>query len=151
MPSLQIIYASTSGHTEYVCDQLIASLKEKGVEVTKLSAERANPEDLSVSGPLVLASSTWNTGNAEGQLNPYMYWLLMEQAKDVQLKGRKIACIGLGDNRYRYLARAADHLEEFVKTHGGELLCDTLRIVNEPYGQEQALIDWAQKLLPKLS
>ena len=47
----------------------------------------------------------------EGQLNPYMWVLLQDKAKNLDLAGKPCACIGLGDHRYFYTARAADHLD----------------------------------------
>lgn len=143
MSSLTVIFASTSGHTEYVVDELITALSAKGVSATKIRAEDAQQNNLEESGPLILASSTWNTGNSEGQLNPHMFALLLERAKDAKLNGRPVACIALGDERYRYRANAAVHLEEFVSSHGGTLLCSTLKIINEPYGQEETVKTWA--------
>ncbi len=110
-------------------------------------AESATPEDLLTDDLLILASSTWNTGNVEGQLNPHMHAFLTDRAKDVQLNGKNVAIIALGDERYRYTANAAMHLEEFVKTHGGKMIMPTLKIVNEPYGQEGKVTEWGKELL----
>lgn len=152
VPSLQIIYASTSGHTEYVVDTLIGFLKEKAPKavVTKMIAEKTTPEDLLNGDILLLASSTWNTGNVEGQLNPYMHALLKDRAKKVDLKGKKVVCIGLGDQRYFYTCKAAKHLEEFVFTHKGTLAVPTLKILNEPYGQETEIATWGKSVLKLL-
>src|ERR1700722_6314647 len=85
--SLHIVFASTSGHTEYVVDTLIGSLGESvpGWDIEKRMAEKTQPLDLLRGDVLVLASATWNTGGIEGQLNPHMEQLLQEQAKDVDL------------------------------------------------------------------
>lgn len=140
MSSLHIIYASTSGHTEYVVDTLISSLG--GLAVEKQRAELAQPEDLLRGDILLLATSSWNTGGPEGQLNPHMFALLMNRAADMDLQGKRVAVIGLGDERYHFLCAAADHLEEFVKTHNGILIEPTLRMINEPYGQEKKVQEW---------
>lgn len=150
MTSVHIIYASTSGHTEFVTDVLMQTLRDAGVQVTREQAEQTKPEDLQKGDVLVLASSTWNTGNIEGQLNPHMYTLLMMRAKDVQLNGKKVALIALGDQRYFYTANAMVHLEEFVRSHGGEIV-SSLKIVNEPYGQEEKVKEWATSFLAQLS
>jgi flavodoxin I len=153
VPSLHIIYASTSGHTEFVIDTLMAYLKAQkpALAVEKRRVELAMPEDLLKGDVVLLASGTWNTGGIEGQLNPHMHAFLKEKAAAADLKGKHVAVIGLGDARYRYTAKAADHLEEFVRTHGGELLCEGLRVVNEPYGQEKKVQEWGKKLLSKIS
>ncbi len=150
MTSPTIIYGSTSGHTEYVVDMIIAALAEKGVTAAKVRAEQAEQKDVEAAGPLVLASSTWNTGNAEGQLNPHMFALLLDRAKGAKLNGRPVACVALGDERYRYRANAAVHMEAYVKSHGGVELCPTLKILNEPFGQEKAVQAWSDDLFHKL-
>jgi flavodoxin len=95
---------------------------------------------------LLLASSTWNTGGVEGQLNPHMSVLLQSKAKNLDLTAKPSACIGLGDHRYYYTARAADLLQEYIESHHGRLLLPALRIVDEPYGQEQAILNWGKQL-----
>jgi flavodoxin len=148
---LHVIYASTSGHTEYVVERLAEGLKTKGIAVSVQRAELAKPEDLSSSDVLMLASSTWNTGNVEGQLNPHMEALLRDRAKGAQLNGKKVVLLALGDKRYRYLANAAVHMEEYVTTHGGTLLLPTFKMINEPYGQEAIIDAWVPQLHQALS
>ena len=147
MVSVHCIYASTSGHTEYVVDQCCDMVRQAHHDVKTRRAEQAQPEDLLKGDALILASGTWNTGGAEGQLNPHMHAFLRERAKDIDLKGKQVAVIGLGDDRYHFTCRAADHLEEFVRTHHGILIEPTLRIINEPYGQEKIIKDWAKTFL----
>lgn len=150
---LHIVYASTSGHTEYVIDTLIAyaTLKQPSLRIDKQRAELTRPEDLLTGDVLLLATGTWNTGGVEGQLNPHMHALLKEKAKDINLGAKKCAIIALGDARYRYTAGSSVHAEEYVHTHGGELILHTLKIVNEPYGQEKTVENWADQLLSKIS
>jgi flavodoxin I len=150
--TLHIVFASTSGHTEYVVEALIGSLKSTtpGWEIEETMAEKAQPQDLLSGDVLLLASATWNTGSVEGQLNPYMWGLLHDKAKTLDLAGKPCACIGLGDHRYFYTARAADHLEHYVKGHRGRLIVPTLRIVDEPYGQEEAVRVWGEQLVDAL-
>jgi flavodoxin I len=147
--SLHIVFASTSGHTEYVVDALIDSLKSitPGWEIEETMAEKTQPQNLLGGDVLLLASSTWNTGGIEGQLNPHMWVLLNDKAKALDLAGKPCACIGLGDHRYFYTARAADHLQDYVKAHQGRLIVPTLKIVDEPYGQEEAVRVWGKQLV----
>ena len=147
--SLHIVFASTSGHTKYVVEALIDSLKSTtpGLEIEETMAEKARPQDLLDGDVLLLASSTWNTGSVEGQLNPHMWTLLHDKAKALDLADKPCACIGLGDHRYFYTARAADHLQHYVKAHHGRLIVPTLRIIDEPYGQEEAVRAWGKQLV----
>lgn len=150
MSSLHIVFASTSGHTEYVVDMLCAFLQKeaKNFNIEKQRAETATPDDLLRGDVLLLASGSWNTGGAEGQLNPYMHMLIKDKAAKIDLAKKKVAIIGLGDDRYKFKAASADHLQEFVELHGGTLITPVLRVINEPYGQENTIEEWAQTILP---
>jgi flavodoxin len=145
---LHIVFASTSGHTAYVVDALTDSLKgmTSGWEIEETMAEKAQPQDLLSGDILLLASATWNTGGIEGQLNPHMS-VLLDKAKTLDLAGKPCACIGLGDHRYYYTARAADHLQNYVNAHHGRLIVPTLKIIDEPYGQEEAVRVWGKQLV----
>lgn len=150
MLTLQILYASTSGHTEYVASLIADALKaHASVSVTRI--ERATPETLLMGDVLLLASGSWNTGGIEGQMNPYMDFFLKGVAKSVDLKGKKVAIVALGDERYRYTAKAGDHLAAYVTSHGGVLFGERLTIVNEPYGQEAKIVTWASTLSSLIS
>lgn len=147
MLSIFIVYASTSGHTEYVVNVLSDALKQKKIHVEIERAEKVQAEDMKKGDVLILASSTWNTGNIEGQLNPHMHALLLDRAKDNSLKGKGMGLIALGDERYRYIAHAAVFLEEYAARHQGRPLLPTLKIINEPYGQEEKVQQWAEQLV----
>jgi flavodoxin I len=146
---LHVVVASTSGHTEYVVEALIDSLKTiaPGWEIDETLAEKAQPQDLLTGDVLLLASATWNTGGIEGQLNPHMWSLLNDRSKNLDLAGKPCACIGLGDHRYFYTARAADHLQNYIEAHHGRLIAPTLKIIDEPYGQEEAVRVWGRQLV----
>ncbi len=151
MPSIQIIYASTSGHTEYVVQKFVEILESKKIVTSAILAEQAKPEDLLLGDLLILASGTWNTGGIEGQMNPHMHDFLLSHAKDVELKDKKVMLIALGDHRYFYTCRAGEHMRKFVMTHGGQVIEPSLLIVNEPYGQEDKIEKWSTKVLAQLS
>jgi flavodoxin I len=147
--SLHIIYASTSGHTEFVVGVLTDFLKKKvsNLQVEVQRCEEATPEDLLKGDVLLLGSGTWNTGGIEGQLNPYLHQFLKKDAKDVDLQGKNVASIALGDERYYYTSRAGEHLRNFIQSHNGKVLGQPLTIVNDPYGQEEKIEKWGEKLV----
>ena len=115
-------------------------------DIEKTLAEKASPQDMLRGAVLLLASSTWNTGGVEGQLNPHMSVLLQSKAKELDLASKPSACIGLGDHRYYYTARAADLLHDYIESHHGRLLLPALKIVDEPYGQEEVILGWGKQL-----
>lgn len=151
MQSCRILFASTSGHTEYVVEVLSAYWRSQGIDVKAQRIETAAPEDLIKGDILVLASGTWNTGGIEGQMNPYMHEFLQGKAKDIDLAQKPVAIIALGDDRYFYTCRANEHLRRFVLDHGGKTLGTALLIVNEPYGQEEKVKKWANSMKQQLA
>ena len=152
MRSLHIIYASTSGHTEYVIDALIRFLSSKvpSMQVERQRAELAHPKDLLRGDVLILGSGTWNTGGTEGQLNMHMHALLKDRAKDLDLCQRPIAFISLGDERYYYRTRCTEHFLRFQREHNATLFIPPLVLVNDPYGQEEKIQRWGDKLLTRM-
>ncbi len=76
-----------------------------------------------------------------------MWVLLEEKARHLDLGGEPCACVGLGDDRYFYTARAVDLLQEYVEAHHGRLILPSLKVVNEPYGQEERIRVWASQLV----
>jgi flavodoxin I len=56
--SLHIIFATTSGHTEFVVDTLTSSVELSDWEIEKTLAEKASPQDMLRGAVLLLASST---------------------------------------------------------------------------------------------
>lgn len=149
LPLLHIMYASTSGHTEYVVDELASYLRQKAPELTVelQRAELSEAEDLLRGDLLILGSGTWNYRGIEGQLNMHMHQLLCDRAKEIDLKGKHIAFISLGDERYYYTTRCVEHFMQFLKRSGAKMLLIPLIIVNEPYGQEDRIQKWGEKLL----
>lgn len=148
-PSIGIIFASGSGHTEYVVDELRTSLPSTA-SVSVVRAELAQPKDLLAPDVLILGSGTWNTGGQEGQLHPYMDDLLRKRAADIDLGGKRMAFISLGDNRYYFTTRCTEHFMHFLKTHNGTQLLPPLILLNEPYGQEEKVARWAKKMIALL-
>ncbi len=145
--ALTIIYTTSSGHTEFVIDSVIDLLtkERKELRITKQRAELTKPEDLTKGDLLLLACGTWNTGNVEGQLQPYMHDLLMNKAAAIELKGMPAAAIGLGDERYHFTAKAAERLNDFLQSHGANVLLPALKIINEPFDQQKKIDAWAKE------
>lgn len=118
-----------------------------GVRIERQRAESAAVEDLQRGDLLILASGTWNFGGIEGHLNEHMHRLLFERAGKIALGGKPVALISLGDDRYRFTTRCTERFVQFIKESGARLVHQPLTIVNEPYGQEERIRQWAGKLL----
>jgi flavodoxin len=149
MPSLHIICASTSGNTDYVVETLKEHLSsaQKDLTVTVQRAEEAEAKDMERGDVLLLASSTWNYDAVEGYLNMHMREFLEKRAKDADLSGKPVALIILGDDRYYYTGRGTERFMQYLMGHNGKSCTMPLIIINEPYGQEEKITEWADKLM----
>ncbi len=153
LSSLHFIFASTSGNTEHVVNTLIKYVRTSvpSVQIERQTAELADPKDLLRGDVLILGSGTWNTGGTEGQLNMYMHALLHDRAKDFDLRGKPITFISLGDDRYYFRTRCTEHFLRFQREHNGMLFIPPFVMVNEPYGQEERIHRWGEKLLNRMA
>lgn len=147
--SLCIITASTSGHTDFVLDEVVKHLRTKCplLVIKRKRAELATFDDFLESDALILGSGTWNTGGVEGQLNPFMHQLLLEKCKDIKLPSKPIAFVSLGDDRYYFTTRCTEHFLKFQRASEAVSLVSPLIIVNEPYDQTEKMLAWADKLV----
>ncbi len=144
---VNIIYTTSTGNTEHVIGVLRQYLEKRGIEVTTGLAEESFADDLLKGDILILASGTWNTEGSEGQLHIRMDDFLRNRAKDIDLNGKAVGIIALGDDRYYFTGRATEHLIGFIKSHNGKLLCAPLLILNEPEGQEEKIVKWSERLV----
>ncbi len=146
--SVHIIYTTTSGHTEHLVDAFITYVNKHAsdLHIIKQRAETSEPADLRKGDVLILACGTWNTDMAEGQLSPYMKKFLLD-ANDIDLALKPVTAIGLGDDRYHHTAKAVELLVDFLKSHNGHLFLPPLKVVNEPYGQEEKVRIWAEEFV----
>ena len=118
------------------------------MDIVMTHVEQTEPKDMLDGDYLLLASSTWDP--TEGFLPPD-FRRFVKAAKDIDLAGKPTIVIGLGDDRYYNTCRATAHLMQFARERGGKNLLPPLPIVNEPYGQEEAVQKWGGKLLEKLT
>lgn len=153
MPSIHFITASTSGNTEHVVETIAKRIAAQAPDITieRQRAELAQAEDLLRGDVLILGSGTWNTGGKEGQLNMHMDALLRERAKNIDLAGKPITFISLGDDRYYFRTRCTEHFLRFQREHSGTLFVPPIVIVNEPYEQDERIHQWTDNLLRKMT
>jgi len=144
MSSVLIVFGSTGGNTELVCDKVAEVLTNSKHLVTVKRAEQSAISDFEGFDVLVFASSTYGQGLLQDYFEPLYF-----EIKKAGLKGKKCAVIGLGDNKYNveYVVEAAKILENMVKDGGGELIVPSLRVNKTPVTVLNTLInDWAVNL-----
>lgn len=146
---IQIIYASTSGHTEAVCEFVADRWQQKKIEVHLHRAEQASIELVQHHQLFVLATSTWHHGDANPFFRP-----LMSAMKQEDLSGKYAAFIGLGDSRYEPVLfnGGMDLLQQRWWSQNGKDLGQPLKINGEPFELlETKVADWADEVLEQFT
>ncbi len=146
---IQIIYASTSGNVEAVCQKISDILETHNFRTTLQRAESTNFSVISDNNKFIFATSTWE----HGEINPFFNKLLQEMMQN-NLSGKTGAFVGLGDTRYEQMlfCKGAEILREAFLKGGGKELSTMLKINGEPYGQMDTLVTtWTNRLIDLLN
>lgn len=140
---IAIIYASTSGNVEYVCQFVCRWLKESGgyKNPCLYRSEAVNATVLERAQQLVLATSTWE----HGALNPYFTPVYSYIQKN-DMSGKTASFIGLGDTKYEpvLFCEGINMTERAWLKAGGNKRGDTLKINDLPHNQMEKVEAWLQ-------
>ena len=148
MHTIPIIYASTSGNVESVCQAVADLLTVAGITTSLHRAEATGYEIIAANSIFILATSTWE----HGELNPFFNKLYSEMLSH-DLKGKKAAFIGLGDIRYEpvLFCKGIDIIREVFLRSGGTEINTTLKLNGEPYQYlNTTVLNWANRLIELL-
>ncbi len=144
MSEILIVFGSTSGNTELVCETIGKVLCENGHEVTIQRVENSNLTDLTDFDVTILGASTYGHGILQDHFIPFA-----EEMKTADLAKQQFAVVGLGDDKYdaEYNMESAVILEDIVKDRGGELVVPALMINKPPVTKlSKEVTEWALKL-----
>ena len=147
MKKIVIVYGTTGGNTEMAAEA-VAELLAKKHKVDVKRAELSNAKDLLKYDVCILASPTYGHGLLEAHMAKFAKGL-----KEIELKGKSCAVIGLGDPKYeqQYHIESAPILEKKLESAGGKLLLPALRISMTPVMHLKGFIPhWTNQLIDKL-
>lgn len=137
---IKIIYETMAGTTQYVAEILQRELTELGHQVTLHSLKyQGLAPDLTNLDLVLIGAPTYDDGLLEVTMRG---WIKEFHPSFANLK---LAVFGLGNRTYPQFCKAADLLEEWVKTNNGQLIIESLRIDHFP-DDVQPIVEWAQKL-----
>ncbi len=118
MSKIGIFYGSTTGNTEEVANELMASFADKGeVEVVDISQCDAN--SFADCDLVLLGTSTWGAGELQDDWQTFI-----DSTDGVELNGKKVALFGLGD-QFGYPDNFVDgmkYIHDFAKSCSGEMI-----------------------------
>lgn len=144
---IKIIYASTSGNTELVCDYITKLLEKSGFETRLFRSEKTPIKEITNHDKFILATSTYE----HGVINPF-YDKLLSEMQTTDLKGKFAGIIGLGDTRYELhlFCEGANILKKAFMDQGGTILHQPLKINGEPHDQLDIVDDWTRYFITAL-
>lgn len=143
MASIHIIYGSSGGNTELVCQKVAEVLEKEGHEVLMKRVEISTPDD--IGGDLtILAAPTYEHGVILHHWIPFLKGL-----KQKDLHEQNITIIGLGEPQYddHYHIESANTLSTAIKASKGTLFCRPLRVSGAVYPVlETRVLQWGIEL-----
>ncbi len=148
MAKIIIIYATTGGNTEIVCQKVKEVLQSSSHSVTLSAAEIVDASVFKDFDLTILASPTYGHGVLEPDMIPFF-----KEFKKQDLSNIKAAVIGLGDSKYEihYMFKSAEILEEGLKNSGANIILESLKINKSPIPYlDTRVTDWANQLSAKL-
>lgn len=140
---LHIIYASTSGNVELVCEHAAAYLfSHYQVESILHRAEKTDINAILDNSNFILATSTWE----HGELNPYFANLHQQMSRQT-MKDKHVGFIGLGDKRYEpvLFCGGMEILRQTFLERGGTEVIEPLKIDGEPHHQLSLVEQWCDQ------
>lgn len=143
-----IIYATNSGGTRLVAQEIQRTLESLSLTVSLHEASHVEPQMLDTCDAIILGSCTWDYEGQEGQVHK-SFKSLQKKLEGKKYSGKKTAIFALGDRSYLYYCEAAAQLETLAHALDLSKLGETLCINCFYHDQEQNLNiahGWAVKL-----
>lgn len=136
-----IIYGSTTGNTENMANEVLKTLKEKGLDVIIRNVRDIRTAELVEYDLVILGSSTWG----DGELQDDFIQFHGEMSK-VDLSGKMGAVFGCGMSYYQKFCAAVEILNDALRDQGAKLVIKPLKIDGEIDQHKNEIRAWAEKV-----
>ncbi|WP_338444274.1 flavodoxin [Bacillus spizizenii] len=133
MGKILLVYATMSGNTEAMADLIEKGLREAEVEADRFEAiDIDNAQLFNDYDHIIMGTYTWGDGDL-----PDEFLDLAEDMDEIDFSGKTCAVFGSGDTAYEFFCGAVDTLEAKIKERGGEIVLPSVKIENNPEGEEE--------------
>ena len=146
MAKIDVIVGTTLGGAEYISDELIALLNEKGHEIN----QHLEPDlqQINTSNLWLLVSSTHGAGELPDNIQPFQQQLI-EQKPD--LTDVNFATCAIGDSSYDTFCQGPETLIDLFQQGGANQIVDKIQIdVQQETLPEDSAITWLRTWIDRI-
>lgn len=127
--SVAIVYASVSGNTKELAEELYQIFLTKSVEITIYSIEEFSVSDLCDYDAIAIGTYTWGNGELPKEMRQ-----LYKAFESISRKDMTTAVFGTGDSCYPMFCGAVDVFRDMLFVHTN--LAATLKVELRPQEQD---------------
>ena len=127
---MKVIYWSQTGNTQKMAELIAKGIEEGGKKAELVELGNISVNDLNDEKVIILGSPASGTEELEEtQVEPFV------QSLEGKIQGKKVALFGSwGWGEGEYLT----NLEERIKSYGGEIVGESLSVMESPEGEDEA-------------
>lgn len=127
---MKVIYWSQTGNTQKMAELIAKGIEEGGKKAELVELDNISINDLNDEKVIILGSPASGTEELEEtQVEPFV------QSLEGKIQGKKVALFGSwGWGEGEYLT----NLEERIKSYGGEIVGESLSVMESPEGEDEA-------------
>ena len=127
---MKVIYWSQTGNTQKMAELIAKGIEEGGKKAELVELDNISIDDLNDEKVIILGSPASGTEELEEtQVEPFVHSL------EGKIQGKKVALFGSwGWGEGEYLT----NLEERIKSYGGEIVGESLSVMESPEGEDEA-------------
>lgn len=147
MTQIIIVFASMTGNTEEMADEIAQGIREQGCEVDLRSVMDASANDLLNYDGIILGAYTWGDGDLPDEFLDFY-----DEMDNITLQHKKAAVFGSCDSNYTAYGAAVDILHTKLDELGASVILQGLKIELSPSASEKEVCrefgkDFAKQVL----
>ncbi|MFC0214481.1 flavodoxin [Paenibacillus chartarius] len=132
MANIIVIYASMTGNTEEIAEEIAKGIREQACDVEVKSVLDASAADLQGYDGILLGAYTWGNGELPDEFLDFY-----DDMDSIALPGKQAAVFGSCDSGYPGFGAAVDILTDKLKAMGASVTMPGLKIELSPSAQEK--------------